>query len=622
MKYIMKKHALLILMLMIVSLVHAQNHWTPDESIYPNTMSVVAVIAFDDNEQKNASLEIAAFCGDELRGARKPQYIQKYDRYFVFLTIYGNDNDVLTFKIFDHEINSELNYYNSENSITFKTDKTMGNIIEPIVINFVSDGYKTFIGNGFWNDAENWENGLIPTIDDKAIINGIAIIPNGIDIIIDQIIINKNNSLSIENGASLSVLSKIINEDVESLIINDGGQIFQNNDDVFATFNKYIVRPVDLWGNPDKTGWQFISSPIINNAITNFLPASGDYDFYKYDGNAILQWVNYKKHLHDDFETEFINGTGYLVSYETETIAPFKGILFNDKNFDFSLSFNESDRWGNFTLIGNPFPFNMNWEKFAFGEIIDAYATVNPETGAYIYQKEGEIKVGEGVMIYSTSKDAYLSYDHNTKTRNTDIPNYINVIASGNNGYDNVIINFDENEKECFPKLENFNDEIANIYVNISDIQYAIVNCDYSSQEIPLCFDAKNIGNYTLTFDFHGEFENVYLIDNKTGKNINMLTEKQYTFISRNNDRHDRFIVKIGKMDEDSSEDSFVYIENGEIIINDINGDATINIYNVTGQILLSTKDTNIPTAGVDTGVYLIQKIDDKGVKVQKLTIN
>ena len=609
-------------MLMLGTSLFAQNHWIPDESIYPNNMSVIAVISLDGKEQKNESLEVAAFCNDELRGSRKVQYISKYDRYFAFLTVYGNDRDVLTFKIFDHELNSEIDYYENGTTLTFKTDNTIGSIVEPQMINFVSEDYKAFIGNGSWNDPSNWKDEQIPTTTDKVIINGMAIIPEGVRIMIDCMIINKNYSLSIENDAVLSVLSTLMNKNVDALIINDGGQIFQDNDSVAATFNKKIINPFKEWGNLDNSGWHFLSSPMINNKINSFIPSYGDYDLYRYDGTVDTQWVNYKNHLHDDFETEFVNGVGYLVAYETDTIASLKGLLFNDKDFDFKLSFNENNNWANFTLIGNPFPFNISWERINPGEIINAYASVNPETGAYIYKKEGMIKVGEGVMIYSTGRNAHLNYSHNSKTRSHNKSNYINVIASGNNGSDNIIINFDENEEKAFPKLKNFNDEIANIYLKASDIQCAIANCSYDTKEIPLYFDAKKMGNYTLSFDLQGEFDNIYLIDRKTGREININTEKQYTFMSGQDDRHDRFIIRMGEMKEDSSNDNnFVYIENDNIIINDIHGDVTINIYDLTGRQLTTTKETCISAAGISTGVYLIQKIDDKGVKVQKLTI-
>ena len=618
----MKRHILLILMLMIGLFSFSQNHWTPDESIYPGNMSVVAVIAFDGYEQKNGALEIAAFCNDELRGSRKMQYISKYDRYFAFLTIYGNDNDVMTFKIFDHDVNDELNYYNSNTTITFRTDNTIGNIIEPQVINFNSDGYKIFIGNGSWNDGSNWKNRLIPARTDKVIINGSAMIPDGIRIVIDQIIINKNHSLSIEDEATLKVVSTLINKDVDALIINDGGQILQNNDSVAATFNKNIVNPIDTWGNIDKTGWQFIASPVTSSATSSFIPSSGDFDFYKYDGAADSQWVNYKNPLHDNFETEFLSGVGYLVSYENETMTSFKGFIFNDKDFEFSLSYNEDNRWSNFTLIGNPFPFNIDWQQLDLGEIINGYASVNPETGAYVYKKEGVIKVGEGVMVYSTGKDAYLNYTQNSRNKSKSKSNYINVIASGYNGSDNVIIKFDGNETECFPKLKNFNDEIANIYLKVSDVQCAMANYNDDIQEIPLYFDAKKMDKYTITFDFHGKFDNVYLFDSKIGREINMLTEKQYTFMSGNDDHRDRFIIRMGEMKKDDTNDNFVYIENGNIIVNDTHGDATINIYDMTGRMLITTNDTFISTASLSTGMYLIQKNDDKGSKVQKLTIH
>ena len=131
----MKKSLFLILSLMASVFVVGQNHWIPDESIYANTMSVNAVVAFNDIEQVNENYEVGVFCDDELRGSQKAMYVPDMDRYMFFITVYGNDNDELTFRLYDHKAQQELNYPTST-ILVFETNNEAGSVGSPFVINY------------------------------------------------------------------------------------------------------------------------------------------------------------------------------------------------------------------------------------------------------------------------------------------------------------------------------------------------------------------------------------------------------------------------------------------------------------------------------------------------------
>ncbi len=112
------------------------NHWTPDESLYANNMSVIGLIQIDGVNQETTSLEIGAFCGEEVRGSQLVQYIPELDKYLVFLTIHGdNENDEISFRLYNHETEEELDLRSPEN-ITFAVNGTFGSITSPYVLNF------------------------------------------------------------------------------------------------------------------------------------------------------------------------------------------------------------------------------------------------------------------------------------------------------------------------------------------------------------------------------------------------------------------------------------------------------------------------------------------------------
>ena len=139
-------------------------------------------------------------------------------------------------------------------------------------------------------------------------------------------------------------------------------------------------------------------------------------------------------------------------------------------------------------------------------------------------------------------------------------------------------------------------------------------------------FEAKEMGRYTLTFDIQGEFENLYLLDKATGVSVNMLLEKEYSFMAGSKDAAERFIITTSIGTTPDSVQNFVYVNNAALIVNDINGDAAINIYDVMGRCVYETNCTDamnhISIEGFNAGTYVIQKTDDKGVKTQKFVVN
>ena len=605
-----------------------EKHWQVNPHAFEFNMNVTAAAYIDDVEQQNEMLEIGVFFGEELRGSALPRLSPLVNKYIYDLTIYSDETCELSFKLYDHSTN-EVSDLDCEQILTFVANGTEGNAFNPYIIAFSTPiPAVTFTGNGSWNDASNWENSTLPTETDAVVIDGNVLVSD--EVTVNSLSINEGKSVTIQDGGMLIVTGEIVNTDYDALIIEDGGQIIQRNENVAATFKKNIVNP-SSWSNPE-SGWQFISSPMLDAATEGFESIEGDYDLYKFDGSQELQWVNYKNH--EDFEETFTPGVGYIASYQSQDVAVFKGDLNNETEyFEFEIGFDADNEWACFSLLGNPFSFDIDWELMVPSRLEDGFVTLNSTTGAYIYNVEGKIKVGEGFMVNAYNRRSSLEYDNSAKSRK-EKSDYINIVASNSNGFDNVIINDVKNESAGFPKLDNINPNIANVYVKHEDRRYGIFNRG-ESEEIPLYFDAKEMGTYTLTFDVKGDYENLYLLDKMTGEKVNILLENEYSFIANSNDNNDRFIIKMDNSQQTTDNSHFAYVSGENLIITDISGEAQINIYDALGRCVLrmdaashvrtsvAGRDaaSHVLVDGFDSGMYIIQKIDENGINVQKVVI-
>ncbi|MBE6343270.1 MAG: T9SS type A sorting domain-containing protein [Lentimicrobiaceae bacterium] len=115
----------------------ATNYWNPNTTHYSSSMTIIGVVEVEGVEQRSSNIEIGAFCGNELRGSQRLYYEQDIDRYYLYLMIYGETNDVITFKLYDHSTATESDLSHVENVI-FEVNGTLGNLIEPYTFNFLS----------------------------------------------------------------------------------------------------------------------------------------------------------------------------------------------------------------------------------------------------------------------------------------------------------------------------------------------------------------------------------------------------------------------------------------------------------------------------------------------------
>ena len=159
----MKQCVLFLLIVLSSGWLYA-NHWTPVAGAYQNTATITSIIVIDGVEQRTNTLEIGAFCGDECRGSALLRYLSAIDRYETFLTIYGQNGNQMTFKLYDHESQQELDL-NTPEAVTFVVDDIVGDPMDPYVLNFTSNGSQPQPTGVVIELAEgwNWISNLLTT---------------------------------------------------------------------------------------------------------------------------------------------------------------------------------------------------------------------------------------------------------------------------------------------------------------------------------------------------------------------------------------------------------------------------------------------------------------------------
>jgi hypothetical protein len=144
----------------------SDNHWTLNNTLYEDNMTLTGIVKINDVEQHTTALEVGVFCGEECRGSGMSVYFAPTQHYVVQMVVYGNSGDELSFKLFDHEQNVELDVVSPE-PITF-TENGYGNLANPYALNFIEIHEITIavnpIDGGTANGAGTYTHGTTATL--------------------------------------------------------------------------------------------------------------------------------------------------------------------------------------------------------------------------------------------------------------------------------------------------------------------------------------------------------------------------------------------------------------------------------------------------------------------------
>ena len=359
-------------------------HWTPNDSQYANTMTAIAIIQIDGVEQRTTALELGAFCGNECRGRQLLVYYPQVDRYLLFLDIYGNDGDALSFRLYDHGTGQESNLTCST-SETFVSNATLGSVASPYVFSFTNAITQTTtmpLGWSWWSPAVEveGEDGLAQ-LEESIGDNGIMIKSR------------LNGFVSNYGGMWMGSLTSISSEQTYLIQTAAACEMSLTGSAPLPTSHAISLAP----------GWNWIGYPLgesmsVSTALSGITPTEND----------MLKSRDYGF-------TIYYPGFGWMGSLNT--VEPGMGLMYESHNNQTitltypgtvkseSLKQNLMARGDHWMPVTHPYPNNMT--VLAVVELDDVeLQSDHYELGVFV----GDECRGSAKLVYEAAMNRYVAY--------------------------------------------------------------------------------------------------------------------------------------------------------------------------------------------------------------------
>ncbi len=279
--------------------------WTVNSSDFQYSMSVIGQLKIDGSFSANKNDKIAAFVNGQCRGVAQNLYIEGYDKFIVFLTIFSNTDvgENVSFKIW----NASEGYVhtNVTPEISFVYNEIIGTVTEPQII----ETYNSYSINQNLNSGWTWMSFNLDNAD-----------LSDVNLIMENI--NAQTGDQIKSQTLFANYSTNLGWD-GSLVFGEGF----NNSEMYmmklASSNTLVYNGAKL--NPEEieipinTGWNWIGftpngNMYLNDAFAYYQSAQNDivksqYQFAMYDNN--LGWIGSLTYL--------VPGFGYMYKTSNPT---------------------------------------------------------------------------------------------------------------------------------------------------------------------------------------------------------------------------------------------------------------------------------------------------------------
>ena len=499
-----------------------------------------------------------------------------------------------------------------------------------------------------------------PTGEETVTVSGPMVIDDRSDAAsTNKITISGDGILYIVNSGYVDA---VIHNDVDDsrLIVEDGGQVIIRSE---AGGTKPVPATMEKKIKAAEMGqyWYLISSGVGSPEIltkTNLITASSTsfptYDLYRFnDGptnegvayideqNRVLYWENYRSTdpVHAGFSqsvstSALQNGRGYLYrNYYDHTITISGNLNTGDVEnyvltYNATLTYNDESHdniFKGFNIIGNPYPHNI--KKGADQAITNDYLETNyyvlQENGTWLAKDDGaEIPPMTGILVQAkstangqtlTMKDVPVAAE--AKSDEKSVKNNVWFTVGNDEFEDRACVEF--NDGHGLNKMTHENENAPMLYFHHKGERFASVDLGKADKAVNLYFEPKKTGFFTLSVQPQGNYTYLHLIDKLAGKDINLLETNEYTFVGSAADDANRFIVRVGKPDndEDDANQVFAYQSGNDIVVS---GEGELQVFDVTGRMVATQHVNGVGTwraASVQNGVY-IMRLNGKTQKI------
>lgn len=395
--------------------------------------------------------------------------------------------------------------------------------------------------------------------------------------------------------------------------------------------------------------------------------------------NGPNHWHSDEPHVHLDYvpvsgatanqnEEELIVGRGYMASITTETFLQSHGTLNAD---DQSIMLTKNGKYlTGWNLVGNPYHGYLDFDLVAantqnanvlskkndhpFYVIYDAdeYDNDSGDAGSafryypatcskggdyadrYLHPHQGfYVKTETGGTLNFTedmlaTRKMMADNEEESHFRNIQ-PRYplVNLYLSSEKGCaDITVIEFERPDWGGACKLKELRVGDGLFYAQHGDRHYAALFAKAGTERVPLWFEAKDDDVFTIKWNTaNGDFQSMYLVDNMTGIQYDMIAHDSYTFEGHVGDYPSRFYIIFSVTDveehEDDSNHSFAFFDGTQWLVT---GDGVLDFIDLNGRVLSQVRvngQQRLSLPDVASGVYLFRLTNGKETKVQKVIV-
>ena len=315
---------------------------------------------------------------------------------------------------------------------------------------------------------------------------------------------------------------------------------------------------------------------------------------------------------------------------------------------------------GDFNFVGNPYPSNLDWKKiyadnsglvtkYLYYYIDGGASTLPLKNGWKVYDatsadaSEQYISIGQGFgVVCTTEGNLLLKNTHRShlagngfNKKSSVNSNYLELICSTDDYVDKSYFKFNENATVNFDydydayKFNSFAESPNVSFLSADDRSMSI--CEMPEAEsVAIGFNMLVSGDVTFSVSNTGDYSQLIIEDINEGKFIDLLKEN-YTFqYSIDEASEGRFVLHFNREILNENEPSVninIYNRSNTIIIDSDENliDATLVIYNISGQIVFSKQYSKINHTEVSTdlseGVFLLELVSNNGILTKKIAV-